>query len=305
MKNLKIGMVGLGGIAQKAYLPILSQAKNFEFVGAFTPNEEKRNRICKEYRIKPFCSIQNLAEECDVAFVHTSTETHYKIVKELLNLGLHVYVDKPLASTVKEGTELVELSKSKNLKLMVGFNRRFAPMYNKIKIESQNITSVNICKHASNSIRNTNFSETLLDDYIHIVDTAVWLADGDVNINSDEILVNENNNLVFANHKFKGNSFSISTSMSRCAGTKLEQVEIISLGKIQRVKNLNILEVESCDNLIITKSGAWDNILKQKGFEGAINHFIDCIENNLPPITSGYESLKAQKLIENIINIHN
>lgn len=82
-------------------LPVLSKAENFEFVGAFTPNREKRIRICNEYRIKVFDSIKDLAKECDAAFVHTSTESHYDVVKELLELGLHVYVDKPLASTVK------------------------------------------------------------------------------------------------------------------------------------------------------------------------------------------------------------
>ncbi|MGG5460939.1 Gfo/Idh/MocA family protein [Clostridium sp. B9] len=181
-------------------LPVLSKAENFEFVGAFTPNKEKRIRICNEYRIKVFDSIKDLAKECDAAFVHTSTESHYDVVKELLELGLHVYVDKPLASTVKQGEELIELSKIKNLKLMVGFNRRFSPMYKKIKDESGEIISINICKHASNSIRDVDFSETLIDDYIH--------------------------------------------------------------------------------------------------------HFIDCVENDLKPLTSGKEALKAQRLLENIINFY-
>lgn len=41
MKNIKMGMIGLGSIAQKAYLPILTKSERFEFVGAFTPNKVK------------------------------------------------------------------------------------------------------------------------------------------------------------------------------------------------------------------------------------------------------------------------
>lgn len=301
MVKLKVGMVGLGGIAQKAYLPVLSKAEKFELVGAFTPNKEKRIRICNEYRIKAFDSIKDLAKECDAVFVHTSTESHYDVVKELLELGVHVYVDKPLASTVKEGEELIKLSNSKNLKLMVGFNRRFAPMYKKIKDEAGEIISINICKHASSSVRNVDFSETLIDDYIHAIDTAIWLACGDVEVICDELLLNENKSLIFANHKLKGKNFSISTSMNRAAGTKLEQVEILSLGKIQRVKNLNVLEVESDNSLTVTNSGAWVNILKQKGFEDIVNHFVECVENDLEPLISGEEALKAQRLLEKII----
>lgn len=44
MKNIKMGMIGLGSIAQKAYLPILTKSERFEFVGAFTPNKVKREK---------------------------------------------------------------------------------------------------------------------------------------------------------------------------------------------------------------------------------------------------------------------
>lgn len=301
MRKLRIGIIGLGNIAQKAYLPILSKSSNYKLIGAFTPNEIKRKRICKEYRIKDFNSIKSLAKECDVAFVHSSTETHYKVIKELLELGLHVYVDKPLASTVKEGEELIKLSNSKNLKLMVGFNRRFSPMYNTIKNDAGEILSINICKHGLNSVRDVHFSDTFIDDYIHVMDTALWLLESDVNISSQDLILNKNNNLIFVSHKLQNNNFSINTSMNRDAGTKLEEVEILSKGKIQRVKNLNILEIEKDGNVTTTLSGAWVNILKQKGFEDAVNHFIECVEKDISPITSGDECLKAQRLLEQII----
>ena len=86
MKNIKMGMIGLGSIAQKAYLPILTKSERFEFVGAFTPNKVKREKICSDYRIMPFDSIESLAKKCDCIFLHSSTETHYEIIKILLNL---------------------------------------------------------------------------------------------------------------------------------------------------------------------------------------------------------------------------
>lgn len=51
-------MIGLGSIAQKAYLPILTKSERFEFVGAFTPNKVK-GKICSDYRIMPFDSIES------------------------------------------------------------------------------------------------------------------------------------------------------------------------------------------------------------------------------------------------------
>ncbi len=43
-ENIKVGMIGLGSIAQKAYLPILTKSERFKFVGAFTPNKVKREK---------------------------------------------------------------------------------------------------------------------------------------------------------------------------------------------------------------------------------------------------------------------
>lgn len=45
MNKPKIGMIGLGSIAQKAYLPTLTKETNWNFVGAFTPNAEKETNL--------------------------------------------------------------------------------------------------------------------------------------------------------------------------------------------------------------------------------------------------------------------
>ena len=135
MRKLRVGIVGLGGIAQKVYLPILSQAKHWELVGAYTPNQQKNCLLCQQYRIVSFYSLDELAANCDVAFVHSSTATHHEIAEHLLRKGLHVYIDKPLAETQEQAESLVELAEKQQRTLMVGFNRRFAPIYQTIKAQ--------------------------------------------------------------------------------------------------------------------------------------------------------------------------
>ena len=86
MKNnkLRIGLVGLGNIAQKVYLPFLSKEKDWSLVGAYSPTDNKRKEICGWYRIKDFSNLPNLIEECDAIFVHSSTVSHFEIVSEIL-----------------------------------------------------------------------------------------------------------------------------------------------------------------------------------------------------------------------------
>ena len=84
MRKPKIGVVGLGGIAKKAYLPILTNSTSFELIGAFSPTVAKREAICRAYRMESFAGLPELATSVDAAFVHSSNETHYDVVSSLI-----------------------------------------------------------------------------------------------------------------------------------------------------------------------------------------------------------------------------
>lgn len=133
MKKIRIGIAGLGGIAQKAYLPVLTRTDNWVLSGGFSPNQEKARQVCDAYRFPLFPTLRALAEQCDAVFVHSSTESHFQVVSELLNAGRHVYVDKPLAGTYEQSEALVGLAEKKQRALMVGFNRRFSPFYQQLR----------------------------------------------------------------------------------------------------------------------------------------------------------------------------
>lgn len=65
VNQISIGMVGLGSIAQKAYLPVLSQATRWTFSGVFSPDQQKMRTLCQQYRLSGFSSLEALAKECD------------------------------------------------------------------------------------------------------------------------------------------------------------------------------------------------------------------------------------------------
>ncbi|WP_348260130.1 Gfo/Idh/MocA family oxidoreductase, partial [Salmonella enterica] len=78
-------------------------------------------------------SLANSASGCDAVFAHSSTASHYAVVSEVLNAGVHVCVDKPLAENLGHAERLVALRRQKKLTPMVGFNRRLAPLYRELK----------------------------------------------------------------------------------------------------------------------------------------------------------------------------
>lgn len=202
MKKLRIGVVGLGGIAQKAWLPVLAAASDWMLQGAWSPTRAKALPICESWRIPYADSLSSLAASCDAVFVHSSTASHFDVVSTLLNAGVHVCVDKPLAENLRDAERLVELAARKKLTLMVGFNRRFAPLYGELKTQLATAASLRMDKHRSNSVGPHDLYFTLLDDYLHVVDTALWLSGGKASLDGGTLLTNDAGEMLFAEHHF-------------------------------------------------------------------------------------------------------
>lgn len=303
MTKLRIGVVGLGGIAQKAYLPILSHAEKWTLAGGFSPNQQKAQPVCDSYRMPCFSRLDELAEQCDAVFVHSSTASHFEVVGQLLRAGVHVYVDKPLAAELHQGEQLIALAQKTSKTLMVGFNRRFAPRYQRLKqqLQQQATASVRMDKHRSDSVGPNDVRFTLLDDYLHVVDTALWLAGGNATLLSGQLSVNPQQQLIYAEHHFNCGGSIVTTSMHRQAGSSRENVQAVTQGAVYQLTDMKQWQEEKNDVLSLLPVASWQTTLAQRGFEGAIHHFIDSIVEGTSPETGGEQAIYAQRIIENIL----
>ncbi|WP_054634187.1 Gfo/Idh/MocA family protein [Pantoea stewartii] len=298
--TIRIGVVGLGGIAQKAWLPVLSQANNWQLVGAFSPNQANARIVCDRYRITCFPSLTDLAAACDAVFVHSSTASHYDVVKALLQAGKDVCVDKPLAETLNQAEALVALAEKKQRKLMVAFNRRFAPCYQQLKTQMHSAAALRIEKHRSDSVGPQDLRFTLLDDYLHVVDTALWLAGGRALPRQSHIATNEQGQMLYAEHHFNAGGLQVTTSMHRRAGSQRERISAICDGKCIDIHDMRDWQEECGAGVVLTPPAAWQSHLAQRGFVGVAEHFVHCIENQTKPETSGEQALLAQRIVESM-----
>lgn len=300
MKKLRIGVVGLGGIAQKAWLPVLGAAPEWTLQGAWSPSREKAERICETWRMPYVDSLANLAATCDAVFVHSSTATHYAVVSELLNAGIHVCVDKPLAENLRDAEQLVALAARKKLTLMVGFNRRFAPLYRDLKAQLGDAASVRMDKHRTDSVGPHDLRFTLLDDYLHVVDTALWLSGGEALINSGTLLTNESGAMLYAEHHFSAGQVQVTTSMHRRAGSQRESVQVVMNGGLIDVTDMREWREERGQGVVHKPVPGWQTTLEQRGFAGCARHFIECVQNQTVPETAGEQAILAQHVVEKL-----
>ncbi|WP_200552843.1 Gfo/Idh/MocA family protein [Kosakonia sp. LAM2021] len=300
MTTLRIGVVGLGGIAQKAWLPVLGAATDWTLAAAWSPTREKALRVCETWRIPYADSLTSLAAQCDAVFVHTSTASHYAVVSELLNLGVHVCVDKPLAENLQDAERLIELAARKKLTLMVGFNRRYSPLYRELKQQIPQAASLRMDKHRTDSVGPHDLRFTLLDDYLHVVDTALWLAGGAAQLKSGTLLTNDDGAMIYAEHHFSVEHLQITTSMHRRAGSQREWVQAVTDGGLFDITDMREWREERGQGVVARPVAGWQSVLEQRGFAGCARHFIECVQNQTVPETAGEQAILAQRVVDKL-----
>ena len=145
-KVFKVGLIGCGHIAE-TYFRAHKYFKNFKIIKCADVKEKAAKKCAKIYKIKAV-SVSNLLKDKQVEIILNLTppKVHYQIAKKSLLNGKHVYSEKPLAINLKEGKELLKLSKKKKLYLgnapdtfLGGGNQK-----SKELLESKSIGKVNL-----------------------------------------------------------------------------------------------------------------------------------------------------------------
>ena len=295
---MKIGIIGLGDIARKAYLPIINCKPELELI-LCTRKTEILESLSKQYKIKEAVqTVEELIEaEVDAAFIHSATVSHVAIAEKLLNKGIHVYVDKPIAYSYEEAKKLVELAHRNNRLLMVGFNRRFAPMYRSL---SQHSNRNLILIQKNRTFIPDNIRRFIFDDFVHVVDTLRFLMLGDIeSINVQGL--KKDNKLYSVILQLSGRDCTAIGIMNRDSGITEEVVEVISPGNKWVVKDMVTTTHYNNGEEKVIRFNDWDTTLFKRGFNSVIDQFITSVKNSETPSPSAGDSLKTHEICEKVV----
>lgn len=296
--EMKIGIIGLGDIAKKAYLPVLSEKEDIELV-LCTRNIDTLDRLSKKYKIKEIVQTVDelIATGIDATFVSATTNAHYEVAEKLLRNGINTYIDKPISMNFHETENIVRLAKESGKITMVGFNRRFIPMVKELK-EHGKASLIIMQKNRFSAPDYTR--RFIVEDFIHVVDTLRFLMGTEVKDVKVEYLKNGNmlDNLVI---QLIGEGCIAIGVMNRNSGVTEEIIEYMA-GQHKYVVN-SLVETTHYHNkeVSISKFGDWEPTLYKRGFYQIVDHFIDCVKNNKTPDPSIEDSLITHEICERIV----
>jgi len=295
---MKVGMIGIGDIAQKAYLPVLSHYTDID-IHLCTRNQETLEQVASTYKIKhTYDSIDELLEsDIEAAFVHSSTESHEEIVDQLLEHNIHVFVDKPISYDFDSSKRLVEKAKEKGLILMVGFNRRFAPPYEPLK-ELVDPNMIIVEKHRAHHPDDARIF--VFDDFIHVIDTLLNLYPYDIeNFNVQGKIVDGQLYYVILQLQSKqGTAIGI---MNRDSGINEEIVKVFSPEETRVVRNINEATFYKGRQSIVQGTDDWEPTLHKRGFYHMTRKFIDAVRDKTMSHWDYEQDLKRHEIAERIV----
>lgn len=186
---MKIGIIGVGNMGQR-HAGLIQSNPRLELYGMTDMDAARAKSAAASFGCRAFESVEDLlASEVEMVFITVPNTAHGPLCLQALNAGKHVFVEKPLATSLQDAKAIRDLQKETGLHVFVGYNRRFAPVYleAKAKVSQPDFKPVNV-----NIIQNdgdmqnppwlTDIKMTggfMYDTTVHFLDMARYLL-GDI-----------------------------------------------------------------------------------------------------------------------------
>src|SRR6476469_6825492 len=180
-RSLRIGVIG-AGVMGSNHARVLAGLPDITLVGVVDPLPAHRTRATEMTDCRTFATLDQLiAEGVDAVTVAAPTHLHHEIALACIAQDIHVLVEKPIASSVEEGRDIVAAARRASVTLMVGHVERFNPAVAAIKqaISGEDILSIAITRVGPFPPRMSNVG-VVIDLAVHDIDLIRWFTESDI-----------------------------------------------------------------------------------------------------------------------------
>ncbi len=180
-RPLRVGVVG-AGIMGSMHARVLAGLPGVQLVGVVDPLPAHRERVEGYVHCRTFTSLEELlAEGVDAVTIAAPTHFHHQIALTCIARNIHILVEKPIATTVEEGQEIVDAARRAGVTLMIGHVERFNPAVPAIKqaLQGEDILSIAITRVGPFPPRMSNVG-VVIDLAVHDIDLIRWFTESDI-----------------------------------------------------------------------------------------------------------------------------
>jgi UDP-N-acetylglucosamine 3-dehydrogenase len=179
--SLRVGVIGVGVMGSN-HARVLAELPGVRLIGVADPDRNRCDQVARSLDCASFRDAADLMRRgVDAVTIAAPTHLHREIAIDCAARGIHVMVEKPIASTVEESRAIVAAARRAGVTLMVGHVERFNPAVQSIKraIKDQDILSIAITRVGPFPPRMSNVG-VVIDLAVHDIDLIRWFTDSDI-----------------------------------------------------------------------------------------------------------------------------
>lgn len=314
---LRVGVFGVGHLG-KFHLNNWKDIKGVELTGFFDPDEQAAAAVSATYGLERFTDPLALINACDAVDVVAPTNFHYDLCSMAIRNGRHVFVEKPLAFTMEEARQLVELVREMNIKFQVGHVERFNPAYLATVGLQLKPVFIEVHRLAQFNPRGTEVS-VILDLMIHDIDIILSMVKSEVKAISASGVAVMTDTPDIANARIEFNNGCVANlTSSRISMKKMRKVRVfqkdayVGIDLLNKKTEVIKLKDEHDGNVfafdIDTSHGkrtiAVSNppIPEVNAIKMELEAFRDAVVNNTPTAVSVVDGYRAMDVAHQILN---
>lgn len=319
---MKIGVFGAGHLG-KIHIKCLKNIENIDIIGFYDSNSEVRKEVSNTYGVIAFENAHQLIEKCDAIDIVTPTLSHHNIAMEALKANKHVFIEKPITTSLSEAKEILNYSEKHHLKVQIGHVERFNDAFLGAKNHIHNPMFIECHRLAGFNPRGTDVS-VVLDLMIHDIDIILHIVNSPIKrISASGVaIVSDTPDVANARIEFK-NGCTANLTASRISMKNMRRTRIFQKNAYITVdfleKQTNIMRIrdyapEDDSALLPLIIDLGEKKGKKRIFidtpqktnvnaiEMELRLFIDSIVNNTPCEVSVYDGYKALDVAYQIID---
>ncbi len=178
---LRVGVIGVGVMGSN-HARVLAGLPGIRLVGVADPDRQQASFVAEALGTTAIDDVDALLPlGIDAATIAAPTHLHHDIALTCIKRGIHVLVEKPIASNPGEGRSIVAAARRAGVTLMVGHVERFNPAVETIKeaIRGQDILSISITRVGPFPPRMSNVG-VVIDLAVHDIDLIRWFTDSEI-----------------------------------------------------------------------------------------------------------------------------
>ena len=314
---INAAVIGVGSMGRN-HARVYAEMDNVKFIAVADVDQTRLQMMADKYDVKIYTEYRKLLEKekPDIVSIVVPTKDHKAVALDSFSAGAHVLIEKPIASSIEDAQEIINVAQAAKRKLMIGHIVRFNPAIRELKklLDAGKLGRIFqiICRREGPFPERIRDVGVVVDLAPHDIDVIRYLSNSEpirVYAETEQRIHTDHEDLLLATLRLK-NGITAALNINWLTPAKIREMIVLGEKGMFRVDDLT-QDLYFYENTLASNE-MWDSLKTIKGVNPGtmvrysidrkeplkleLAAFIDAVQNDLPTPVSGEDGLQALRV---------